>query len=131
MPKAKLSLGLNLKKLGATSAIDSSDGLAWSLYELSKASKVGFVVDKLPIAREVKVFARINRVDPFDLTFYGGEEYELVFTLDPKKFKKAPKNLRDKVFVIGQVTDEKKIVYVEDGIEKRIMPKGWEHFVSR
>ena len=42
MPKARLKEGLALAEVGAASAsIDSSDGLAWSLYELSKASSVG------------------------------------------------------------------------------------------
>ncbi|RLI33060.1 hypothetical protein DRO51_00375, partial [Candidatus Bathyarchaeota archaeon] len=63
-PKVKLNLGLNLKKFGVTSSIDSSDGLAWSLYELSKASNVGFIIKKLPIAREAKIFAEINRLNP-------------------------------------------------------------------
>jgi thiamine-monophosphate kinase len=131
MPQAKLSLGLNLKKVGVTSAIDSSDGLAWSLHELSKASNVGFVLDKVPIAREAKIFARINRLDPFELAFYGGEEYELVVTINPKKFSKAPESLRKKFLVIGEVVKEKKIVYVRKNVEKRVEAKGWEHFTKQ
>ncbi|RLG91976.1 MAG: thiamine-phosphate kinase [Candidatus Hecatellales archaeon] len=128
MPKARLSLGLNLKKVGVTSAIDSSDGLAWSLYELSKASGVGFILDRIPIAEEAKVFARLNRLDPFNLAFYGGEEYELVVTLNPEKFAKAPKSLRKRFLVIGRVVKEKKIVYVEKNVERKVEAKGWEHF---
>ena len=127
-PKVKLNLGLNLKKFGVTSSIDSSDGLAWSLYELSKASNVGFIIKKLPIAREAKIFAEINRLNPVDLTFYGGEEYEIVATLNPKIYGRIKKELKRKFMVIGEVTKEKKIVYIDKGEEVKIKPKGWEHF---
>ncbi|RJX15209.1 thiamine-phosphate kinase [Candidatus Bathyarchaeota archaeon] len=129
MPKAKLDLGLKLKKLGATSTIDSSDGLAWSLHELAKASNVGFIIEKLPIAKEAKIFSKIHELDPFNLTFYGGEEFEIVGTFNPKKFFKADKSLRKKFLVIGKVVKEKKIVYVKNGFERVVEPKGWEHFV--
>lgn len=127
-PKVKLNLGLNLKKFGVTSSIDSSDGLAWSLYELSKASNVGFIIKKLPIAREAKIFAEINRLNPVDLTFYGGEEYEIVATLNPRIYGRIKKELKRKFMVIGEVTKEKKIVYIDKGEEVKIKPKGWEHF---
>lgn len=131
MPKAKLSLGLNLKRVGATSSIDSSDGLALSLHELSKASGVGFILDRIPIAKEAKIFAEINRLDPFELAFYGGEEYELVVTINPEKFNKAPESLRKKFLVIGKVVKEKKIVYVKKNVEKEVKAKGWEHFTKQ
>ncbi|MGP3668196.1 MAG: thiamine-phosphate kinase [Candidatus Bathyarchaeota archaeon] len=127
-PKVKLNLGFNLKKLGVTSSIDSSDGLAWSLYELSNASNVGFIIKKLPIAEEAKIFAKINKLDPIDLTFYGGEEYEVIATLNPKIYEKAKNEFKRKFMVIGEVVKEKKIVYIENGKEVKIKPKGWEHF---
>ncbi len=43
MLRARLREGLALAKPGVvTSSIDSSNGLAWSLYELERASNVGF-----------------------------------------------------------------------------------------
>ncbi|MEM2568080.1 MAG: thiamine-phosphate kinase, partial [Candidatus Bathyarchaeia archaeon] len=84
MPKARLKEGLALSTTRAvTSAIDSSDGLAWSLHELSKASSVGFLIEDVPVAHEAVKFAEINNLDPLDLALYGGEEYELVLTIKP------------------------------------------------
>ncbi|MGB9676891.1 MAG: thiamine-phosphate kinase [Candidatus Bathyarchaeales archaeon] len=132
MPKARLKEGLSLCRTGAvTASIDSSDGLAWSLYEISKASKVGFLIDNLPIAEEAEEFARIHNLDPFDLAFYGGEEYELVLTLKPEllgKAEKAVKLVGGKLLSIGKVTAERRILFEVDGEKRVIEPRGWEHF---
>lgn len=132
MPKTRLKEGLSLCQTGAaTASIDSSDGLAWSLYEISKASKVGFLIDKLPIAEEAEKFARIHNLDPFDLTFYGGEEYELVLTLKPElwgKAEKAVKRVGGKLLPIGKVTAERQILFEANGEKRVIEPRGWEHF---
>jgi thiamine-monophosphate kinase len=132
MPKARLKEGLSLCQTGAvTASIDSSDGLAWSLYEISKASKVGFLIDRLPIAEEAEKFAKIHNLDPVDLTFYGGEEYELVLTLKPELWQKAEKTVKrvgGKLLPIGKVTAERHILFEVNGKKKVIEPRGWEHF---
>jgi thiamine-monophosphate kinase len=90
LPKAPLLEGLALSKCGAVSAsIDSSDGLAWSIHELSRLSKVGFVIDRVPTAEEANQFAKLNGLDPSELALYGGEEYELVVTVRPEKWTAA------------------------------------------
>ncbi len=67
MPKARLKAGLALSQTGVvTASIDSSDGLAWSLHEISRASNIGFTIDSLPIAREVDEFASIHNLDPVE-----------------------------------------------------------------
>ena len=46
-PRARLELGLRLAASRAvTSSIDSSDGLAWSLHQLSKLNGVGILIDR-------------------------------------------------------------------------------------
>jgi thiamine-monophosphate kinase len=134
MPHARLKEGLSISKTKATTAaIDSSDGLAWSLHEIANASKVGFLINKLPIAEEVKTFARITRLDPLELTLYGGEEYELVLTIKPnlwKKAKKAVEKVGGELLLIGRITAERQVLMEIDGKRKVIEPRGWEHFKS-
>lgn len=134
MPYARLKEGLVLSETGAvTASIDSSDGLAWSLHEIAKASDVGFLVDKLPIGKEVKKFAEANRLDPFELAFYGGEEYELVLTIDPKLWnlaEKAVKGAGGGLLPIGKATREKQILFEAEGRRRTVEPRGWEHFKS-
>lgn len=132
MPKARLKEGLALSLTKAvTSAIDSSDGLALSLHEISKASNVGFLIESLPIAPEAQKFAEMNGLDPFELAFYGGEEYELVLTVNSKfwgKAEKAVKNVGGTIIRIGKVTAEKNILFEVEGEKRVIEPRGWEHF---
>ncbi|MGB9960582.1 MAG: thiamine-phosphate kinase [Candidatus Bathyarchaeales archaeon] len=132
MPKARLKEGLALASTGAvTASIDSSDGLAWSLYEIAKASNVGFLIDDPPVACETKKFAEINGLDALELAFYGGEEYELVLTVKPhlwSKAEEAVKKAGGSLIKIGKATVGKQVI-LEVGGEKRVVePRGWEHF---
>lgn len=134
-PKAKLQEGLILRaSKSVTSSIDSSDGLAWSMYELSRINKVGFLINTIPIANEAKEFAVSNGINPIELTFYGGEEYELVITLKPKELEKTQKNLKkvgSRLIPIGKVVKEQKIFIDFNGKKEIIEPRGWEHFKTR
>jgi len=132
MPKARLREGLALAQSGAlTASIDSSDGLAWSLYELSDASNIGFTIDNIPIAQEVCEFAENCDLDPLELGLYGGEEYELIVTVKPELWenaRRAVENLRTPLTSIGRVTKEKKLELKTEGRTRPIERKGWEHF---
>lgn len=127
MPRARLKEGLALARTGSvTASIDSSDGLAWSLQEISKASKVGFIIDNLPVAYETRQFAEAHSLDPVDFCLYGGEEYELVVTVRPELWEKAKKAAS--LIKIGLVTKERKLLLEEKGKKISIEPRGWEHF---
>jgi thiamine-monophosphate kinase len=132
MPRARLKEGLALRQSGAvTAAIDSSDGLAWSLYEISKASGVGFVIDSVPIANEVKKFAEANGLNSLELALYGGEEYELILTVKPELWRKAEEAMEKvggKLLRIGRATANKKLLLEVSGKVLPIEKRGWEHF---
>jgi thiamine-monophosphate kinase len=127
MPEARLSEGLALAQTGAvTASIDSSDGLAWSLHELAKASKVGFMIDCLPVSEEVEEFAKLYSIDPAELYLYGGEEYELVVAIKPELFEKVSKKVP--LIPIGHATAEKSLVLKIRTKKIPIEARGWEHF---
>jgi len=132
MPQARLKEGLALTQIHAvTASIDSSDGLAWSLHEISRASNVGFVIDNLAVAREAEEFAEIHSLDPVELSLYGGEEYELVVTIKPKlwgKAKKAIEQVGASLIKIGHVTGEKSLLLRTKEKPVSIEARGWEHF---
>jgi thiamine-monophosphate kinase len=129
MPRARLREGIALSGTGGvTASIDSSDGLAWSLYELSDASDVGFAIDDLPIAKEALEFARMHRLDPCELALYGGEEYELVVTVKPEFWEAAVREAGGSLLKIGVVTREMRIELHRNGETRPIERRGWEHF---
>ncbi len=134
LPHARLVEGLALRRGGVVSAsVDSSDGLAWSLHELAKASSVGFRLDRLPAASEAEEYAKLNNVDISDLVLYGGEEYELVVTVKPvlwAKAKRVVERVGGELFAIGETTKDKHLVFVADGRSTRIEARGYEHFKS-
>jgi thiamine-monophosphate kinase len=131
-PKARLREGLALRGSGAvTASMDSSDGLAWCLHELSRKNRVGFCIDNLPIAAEVKEFAAQNHLNAADLALYGGEEYELVLTVKPGKWVEASelvKSVGGCLIPIGKATYDKRVVYEVAGEKHAIAARGYEHF---
>jgi thiamine-monophosphate kinase len=134
-PKCRVDEGMALATSEClSSSVDSSDGLAWSIYELSKASKVGFAVEQIPIPQEVTRFAQMNNLDPLDLALYGGEEYELVVTVKRNMWSKAEKAIRTAggaIHRIGQAAKGREITLkTTKGETKTIKPKGYEHFKS-
>jgi len=134
VPKAKLKEGLALSRTKAvTASIDSSDGLAWSLHEIARSSSVGFLIDTVPASRGVIEFAKMNDLDPLELTFCGGEEYELVVTVKPELFEKARKaaeQVGGELLPIGRVTTDERVLLRIRGKGKVIEPRGYEHFRS-
>ena len=134
MPRARVEEGVALAGSGVVmSSMDSSDGLALSLHDLSRSSGVGFRVDRLPAAPGVQRFAELHALELSDLVFYGGEEYELVFTVKPGGVEDAREALRrvgGEFIEIGEVTEERVIVYKVGDLMKPIRAGGWEHFKS-
>ncbi len=135
MPHARLAEGLTLARSGVVSAsIDSSDGLAWSLHELSKMSSIGFVVSFVPMAYEAEKFAAANGLDAIELALYGGEEYELVVTVKPEGFEKAKAAVEavgGSLVAIGKATSGQGVFLEQDGKRSNIEARGWEHFKSK
>jgi len=133
-PNARLREGLALQNCdGISSSMDSSDGLAWSLHELARASNIGFLLDTLPVAPEVHEFAQTNELDEADLVLYGGEEYELVLTVKPEKWeeaKTAAETVGGCLIPIGKATSERQVILEAEGKKRVIEARGWEHFKS-
>jgi len=129
-PAAELDVGLRLASAGAiTASIDSSDGLAWSLHELSMMSNVGIKVEAVPISKAAWRFAARHGYDATNLALYGGEEYHLIVTVKPTLLRIAQKAARGRLKAIGVVTKRSEgIRLATKGGDIKIRMKGWEHF---
>ncbi|KXA98424.1 hypothetical protein AKJ37_00080 [candidate division MSBL1 archaeon SCGC-AAA259I09] len=133
-PTARVKEGRLLSKSGkVTSAIDISDGLATTLWQISRASEVGIVVDfeKIPISEATEAFAKEEDVNLDDLVLFGGEDFELLFTVDSEAWedlKDSFRKLDTKISKIGKIQSEKG-VYLHRGENLEKFPdRGYEHF---
>ncbi len=130
-PYPRLSFGLSLARY-FSSSIDSSDGLAVSLYELASQSlDVDIRIDSIPIAEGLEKFAKDNSVDPYDLVFYGGEEYEIVATISSTRIRQAKKVARQTgvdLHIIGRVHKGSGKVFARN---KQLKNRGYMHFHKR
>ncbi len=103
-PIPRIKEARKLAESGAvTSMMDTSDGLAMSLYDLSRQSKVGFRIREatLPILPEVRDFAS-GPEELLELALYTGGDFELIFTADPERLKKV-QNICN-LTIIGECT---------------------------
>lgn len=81
-PEPRIQAGLALRRLGASAGMDLSDGLSLDLHRLCLESRVSAELDAdLPIAPGASL----------EEALHGGEDYELLVTMPPKK--KAPKKV--------------------------------------
>ncbi|NIP67059.1 thiamine-phosphate kinase [Candidatus Bathyarchaeota archaeon] len=132
MPHARLKEGLALAETGAVRAsIDSSDGLAWSLNEIAEASGVGLVVDNPPVAPEARRFAEAQNLNPLELCLYGGEEYELVLTIEEESWeeaREAVEQVEGSLIRIGRVVEGRRLLLKSGEETTAIEARGWEHF---
>jgi thiamine-monophosphate kinase len=131
-PEARKDIIGFLKELDVlpTAMIDISDGLASEILHLCKASKVGCHVydEKVPIDAKTSMTAIDFNLDPNTCALNGGEDYELLFTIDQKDFDKIKGNPH--MTVIGHITHENDGIYYVDknGSAITLKAQGWKHF---
>jgi thiamine-monophosphate kinase len=132
-PNPRLELGLAVSK-HLSSSIDSSDGLAISLHTIAEMSGVGIRLTELPYARGLTRFASSNSYSAEDLALYGGEEYEIVGTVEKSRIREAKRKARSvgrELRVIGETVSAGALrgVALPDGRKAR--KDGWIHFRSK
>lgn len=133
MPKPQVHQGLMLATLGSTSMNDISDGLASEVNEIARASHVGMRIDShlIPLSPELQEAAAMFGKTAVQYALYGGEDYQLVFTISPDKFKLlAQVDIGARLTVVGEVTDQSQgvLLVAEDGRTSALEAKGYNHF---
>lgn len=131
-PEARKDMIEYLREAGIrpTAMIDVSDGMASDLMHICKASGVGAYLEegKIPMKQEAELMALKFKLDPLTCALNGGEDYELLFTVDPEDL--------EKIKVVPDVYISGEIVAKEDGVTLhttggKIVPltaPGWQHF---
>ena len=131
-PEARMDFIYELKELGVkpTSMIDISDGLGSELLHLCTQSKTGATIfqDKLPADQQVLNTAEEFQLDPVMCILNGGEDYELLFTVNLAEYDKV-RNHPD-ITIIGKMTEASEGVRLitPSGNAFPIQAQGWTHF---
>jgi thiamine-monophosphate kinase len=121
------------KEIIPTAMMDISDGLSSELLHICKQSNLGCVIyeEKLPIAEDMKTAAYKFQIDPTACALSGGEDYELLFTIDQNNYDKIAEN--GDISVIGYMTEPEQmaLIITKGGSKYPITAQGWNAFVKR
>ena len=114
------------KLLGACEAVhammDVSDGIASDIKHIMEQSAVGAEIElsKVPTDYDIR----------FATT--GGEDYELLMTVDPARFDEVAEALRSatgtELTVIGRIVEGNELQWLDNGEPAEIELKGFTHF---
>ena len=111
--------------------VDLSDGLSTDLSRLCAASAVGALLDRSKIPRaKIPDFALRRGYDRLQLALHGGDDYELLFTVPPRKVKRLPKTFQGvSLTAIGRIRRGRELLVLEEsGNTTPLMPRGWDPF---
>ncbi|MGI9547237.1 MAG: thiamine-phosphate kinase [Flavobacteriaceae bacterium] len=133
-PEARNDIVDLLEKLEVlpTSMIDISDGLSSEVLHICKNSGVGCNVyeDKIPLDPAVIASCEEFQLDSTLVALSGGEDYELLFTIDQKEFLKIKGN--PNLTVLGHITDKKEGTHLISRNSSKIplTAQGWNALKS-
>ena len=134
-PEARKDIIETLHSLGIkpTAMIDVSDGLSSEILHLCSQSDVGVELyeEKIPIDSLTYETAREFNLDPTLCALSGGEDYELLFTVDISEYEKL-KNSMD-ITIIGHITDKVKgcNMISKSGTVHELKAQGWNALLKK
>ncbi|MCW3085729.1 MAG: thiL [Bacteroidetes bacterium] len=134
-PEARKDIPVLLEKLEVkpTAMIDVSDGLASEILHLCTDSDTGcnLYEEKIPIDPSAYNTAREFNLDPTVCALNGGEDYELLFTIDQADFPKIKAN--PDITVIGHMTNKKDGVNLitKGGTQHPLTAQGWDALLKK
>ncbi len=113
--------------------MDVSDGLASDISHICDASGVGVDIEaeSLPIEPEVVTIATLARREPQDLAIFGGEDYELLFTVPEDRADALSQELLHakgvKATRIGKIREGSARTLFRQGTAIPLRSTGWDH----
>lgn len=131
-PEAQAGAIAYFKKMNIkpTAMIDISDGLASEIIHICRQSGTGAFIEegKVPLHPDTERTALEFKMDPITCALHGGEDYELLFTINEKDLEKI--RFMPEVFIIGEITDisEGITLHTTGGNIHKITAQGWNHF---
>ena len=133
-PEPRSRLGAMLgRNRAATACMDLSDGLADAITQISSASNTGAKVEAslLPIHPSADAWFTQKGADAIAAAVAGGDDYELLFAVSPKRRGRLRVVLHEARGVpitrIGALTADRSVALIRDG-RTEPFPSGFVHF---
>lgn len=135
-PQPPVAAGAVLAEAGLpTAMMDLSDGLGSDLRHLTRASGVGARVEaaRLPLSEAARQAGKELGVDPIHWTLFGGEDYQLLFTVPAGRYAEVAPALAPlgvTATPIGEITRRGLKLVLPDGTVKDLRAEGFHHFAG-
>jgi thiamine-monophosphate kinase len=131
-PEARKDIvdAMRAQSIVPTAMIDISDGLSSEILHICNQSNCGAIIyeNEIPIHPESYDQALIFNMDPTVCALNGGEDYELLFTIDPKHATAIAQI--PNVSVIGKIVPQANGTFLKTKNDNlfKIQAQGWESF---
>lgn len=131
-PEARKDIieALKINNIIPTAMIDISDGLSSEIMHICKHSECGAIIyeNEIPINQESYDQALTFNLDPTVCALNGGEDYELLFTINPKHT--AAILAMGGISIIGKITPQASGTFLKTKNDNlfKLKAQGWESF---
>ncbi|PLX18068.1 MAG: thiamine-phosphate kinase [Marinilabiliales bacterium] len=110
-----------------TAMIDISDGLSSEIIHICNKSEVGCKIfqDKIPIDENTAKMANEFNMEPLIAALNGGEDYELLFTIDINDLEKVKNH--ELIHPIGHIAEKENgaVLITSAGQSMQLQAQGW------
>lgn len=131
-PRPRADIGARLASAGVTSMNDISDGLSSELQEIASPSGVDIIVasERIPFSPELQAAAEWMDRDLLHYALYGGEDFQLLFTLPEDRVEAVEAAIGAKIHIIGVVESGtgRNRLRLGDGTCVELRARGYNHF---
>lgn len=135
-PKPRIREAKVLSACGARAMMDLSDGLALDARRMARASKVKLTIEleRIPLHPAARIFAKLEGLSPLVFAAEGGEDYELLVSLPPERFKEAKGRLKElgcPLTEVGKVEEGEGAHFIGPDGREVFLRSPFEHFGAK
>lgn len=118
--------------LKPTAMMDLSDGLSSDIMHICKQSGVGCLINEgaVPISEDAYNMALKFNIDPITCSLNGGEDYELLFTIEPEDETKISGESAFSIVGVITAKEEGYNLISKAGNKHALKAQGWNHFTG-
>jgi thiamine-monophosphate kinase len=131
VPRCRLEWEAKAISRYAHAMIDVSDGLGSEVTHICRESGTGARIDweSIPLSEATIEAAQILNNDPQEYALYGGEDFELVFTIPPENLSPLRQEFTD-FTVVGEILSPDHGITLLKAGQKQALKKGYDHFAE-